>query len=299
MPRRHSRRGKNTDALPRKRINIQDDDGWTHVTSRKGNIRRESQSGPNSTPNPLLDELVPAEIPDGLTLKKLVEQYESHKQRWQESQTWKALKSTIKENDYFGARSENATVKNCVCIALGSPSGFLRGGLVDRRSVSLYQLAAFTSTLDLICTSLLWFYNQTPHVYPQGFLSFFLAGSDESAPKVGKRYAQDPVFNTLDTELLESLNIEVLKDSSAFKLVDESTLLFAPGTERMHLLELLPLNPILFFGGPLDSSHSISAPEEESTILTEFTQKMKSIRLPEFEPNTAPFWGTGLFWRAV
>ncbi|KAF3479732.1 uncharacterized protein GIQ15_06708 [Arthroderma uncinatum] len=273
MPRRSSRRGKNTDALPRKRINIQDDDGWTHVTSRNGNIRRESQSAPKATAAPLLDELAPAEIPDGLTLKKIVEQYESHKQRWQESQTWKTLKTSIEENGYFGARSENAIVKNLVCIALGSPSGFLRGGLVDRRSVSLFQLAAFTSIRDL------------------------LTGSDDSS-RIEKCYAQDPVFNTLDTELLESLNIEVLKDSSAFKLVNENTLLFAPGMERSHLLELLPLNPILFFGGPLDSSHSISAPEEESSILAEFTQKTQSIRLPEFEPNTAPFWGTSLFWRA-
>ncbi|KAM5453549.1 hypothetical protein MaudCBS49596_002752 [Microsporum audouinii] len=262
MPRRRPRR---EGQLPRRRMNIQDDDGWTHVTSGRGkinDIRRDQ-----ATARSLRDELVPAEIPEGLTLKKLLEQYESHRQKWLESHAWKTLRSSIEKNE----KSFEATeIANCVCIALGSPSGFLRGGLVDRRSVSLFQLAAFKSMVDV------------------------LSGPDSSA-KVGSCYAQDPVFNTLDTELLESLDIEVVRDSSAFGMVNEKTFLFAPGTERMHLLELLPLNPVVFFGGPLESSHS---PEEESTVLTSFTQRMQSVRLPEFEPNTAPFWGTSLFWRA-
>lgn len=37
-----------------------------------------------------------------------------------------------------------------VCIGLGSPSGFLRGGWVDRRAVSMYQLAALASILEWI-----------------------------------------------------------------------------------------------------------------------------------------------------
>ncbi|KAM5450847.1 hypothetical protein McanCB49686_006019 [Microsporum canis] len=207
-------------------MNIQDDDGWTHVTSGRGkinDIRRDQ-----ATAHSLRDELVPAEIPEGLTLKKLLEQYESHRQKWLESHTWKTLRSSIEKNE----KSFEATeIANSVCIALGSPSGFLRGGLVDRRSVSLFQLAAFKSMVDV------------------------LSGPDSSA-KVGRCYAQDPVFNTLDTELLESLDIEVVRDSSAFGMVNEKTFLFAPGTERMHLLELLPLNPVVFFGGPLESSHS-------------------------------------------
>jgi hypothetical protein len=37
-----------------------------------------------------------------------------------------------------------------VCVGLGSPSGFLRGGWVDRRAVSMYQLAALASILKWI-----------------------------------------------------------------------------------------------------------------------------------------------------
>lgn len=47
-----------------------------------------------------------------------------------------------------------AELENIVCIGLGSPSGFLRGGWVDRRSVSLYQLAALVGVMELISKSI-------------------------------------------------------------------------------------------------------------------------------------------------
>ena len=67
-------------------------------------------------------------------------------------------------------------------------------------------------------------------------------------------FAQDPVFNSLDKELLSSLNIEVVEHPGAFKSVNEHTFLYAPGAERAHLLDLLPLKPAMFFGGPLETS---------------------------------------------
>lgn len=33
-------------------------------------------------------------------------------------------------------------------------------------------------------------------------------------------------------------------------------------------------------------------------VLEEYS-KNQSVRLPEFEPNTAPFWGTSVFWRSL
>jgi hypothetical protein len=45
-------------------------------------------------------------------------------------------------------------LENIVCIGLGSPSGFLRGGWVDRRSVSLYQLAALVCVTESISKSI-------------------------------------------------------------------------------------------------------------------------------------------------
>lgn len=82
--------------------------------------------------------------------------------------------------------------------------------------------------------------------------------NSNSETKSIKSYAQDPVFNSLDRELLNSLNIEIVEHPSAFNSVDEHTFLYAPGAERTHLLDLLPLKPAMFFGGPLETN-SISS----------------------------------------
>lgn len=66
-------------------------------------------------------------------------------------------------------------------------------------------------------------------------------------------YAQDPVFNRLDVELLASLGVEVVR-REAFGMVDEQTVVFGPGMERRHLVEVLARRPAVFFGGPLGAS---------------------------------------------
>lgn len=77
--------------------------------------------------------------------------------------------------------------------------------------------------------------------------------------KIETIYAQDPVFNNLDRQLLESLAIEVVQDPVAFSLVDRQTFLYSPGAERSHLVKMLPLSPALFFGGPLESNVSLKS----------------------------------------
>ena len=66
-------------------------------------------------------------------------------------------------------------------------------------------------------------------------------------------FAQDPVFNNMDKELLNFVGVEVVEDPEAFSLVSEHTFLYAPGAERTHLARLLSKNPVLFFGGPLEN----------------------------------------------
>lgn len=127
-----------------KRIEVVDDEGWTHVTTAG------KKSGPRSrVPIPAVeDKLAPAEIPDGFTLEKLKDRYEWHKDRWQTSTTWEAVKGVLDVE----VKKSTKGFDNCVCIGLGSPSGLLRGGLVDRRTISLFQLAALASILECICT---------------------------------------------------------------------------------------------------------------------------------------------------
>ncbi|KAL1999112.1 hypothetical protein VTN02DRAFT_5020 [Thermoascus thermophilus] len=248
----HTARRKKTQAHP-KRLAVADEDGWTHVTTA-AQVARKAFSE-------LDGELLPAEAPARLTIDELKKQYHVHKQRWENSSSWDALKRALPPRNPAAA---HRGIDNVVCIGLGSPSGLLRGGWVDRRSVSLYQLAALASILEYLETDV--------------------------DVKIKEVSAQDPVFNELDKQLLQSLGITVVEHPTAFHLVNERTLLYCPGAETAHLAQILPSSPALLFGGPLDSTSSDEA-------IAAFVQTRRSVQLPAFEPNEHAFWNMRLYWK--
>lgn len=139
-----------------KRVEITDASGWTHVTSSSlavSSSKRGFRQGLEDDGDEQLC-LLPAEPPPRLTLAELKRQYETHSQQWKSSSTWERLQRALQSQAGAVAR----TLQNVVCIGLGSPSGFVRGGWVDRRSVALYQLAALVSVLEMLglfpCSSL-------------------------------------------------------------------------------------------------------------------------------------------------
>lgn len=157
----HTRRPRKSDSRiqQQKRLQVTDAEGWTHVTTNK-NVRRalrpnQSADGGQST-TPLL---MPAEAPSQLTLGDLHTQFNGYRERWEGSETWRVMADTLRRR-FEGTSSISDPVphatelENIVCIGLGSPSGFLRGGWVDRRSVSLYQLAALVGVMELISKSI-------------------------------------------------------------------------------------------------------------------------------------------------
>ncbi|CAI7604057.1 unnamed protein product [Penicillium glandicola] len=270
-----------------KRTQVTDDDGWTHVAS-SGNVRRVMRTRPRGTTSTKESEtgispdqseeptLTPAEAPGRLTLSELQTQFQTHRERWEGSESWTKLTGVLderlkraQEQAFSSAADSGATlpasarcpVDAIVCIGLGSPSGFLRDGWVDRRSVSLYQLAALASIKDQVaCT--------TTNL---------------------KVYAQDPVFNTLDESLLASLDITVIKHPEAFSHITANTMLFCPGAERKHLELLLPSKPWLLFGGPLEHADS-------GGVLQNYVDGAGSYRLPVFEALEHAFWNMRLYW---
>ncbi|EFE37336.1 conserved hypothetical protein [Trichophyton verrucosum HKI 0517] len=166
MPRKKTK--SQTQAVPRRRVAVQDDDGWTHITNTrrvatttKTTARTAATATATTTAMP--DQLIPAEIPDGLTLSQLRAQFDAHQEKWLDSQTWKAIAASPIASSVGGSKDNS----KFICIALGSPSGFLRGGLVDRRAVSLFQLAAFISLIDLL--------SPNTRTYLFFFLAFSLA----------------------------------------------------------------------------------------------------------------------------
>ncbi|KAI9929984.1 hypothetical protein ASPWEDRAFT_35231 [Aspergillus wentii DTO 134E9] len=264
MPHSSARtKSKNKNTIS-KRLEVTSDDGWTHVTTtHKGKNARRQQRKPateDSNANAQDEDkqrfLVPAEAPRNLNLENLTAQFETYREKWIGSATCRVLRETVQAAlsasvDDDDDDKKAIEVKNIICIGLGSPSGFLRGGWVDRRSVSMYQLAALTTTIDLI---------------------------DKEIPI----YAQDPVFNTLDKSLLSSLGVSVLDHPAAFDLVSPHSFLYCPGAERSHLEQLLQHRPRLLFGGPLEDT--------ESEVLNRFCAETESKRVPVFELLEHAFW---------
>ncbi|KAJ5146110.1 Sensitivity To Red Light Reduced-like SRR1 [Penicillium bovifimosum] len=268
-----------------KRTQVTDDDGWTHVAS-SGSVRRVMRSRPRGTAAIIKDSeissdysssnqsepvLVPAEAPGRLTLPELQTQFETHRRRWESSESWSRLAGVLDERlkcrkleQQASSSSSEAVcpIDAIICIGLGSPSGFLRDGWVDRRAVSLYQLAALASIKDRVASTT----NQTIKVY-----------------------AQDPVFNALDESLLAALNMDVLQHPAAFTHITSSTMLFCPGAERKHLELLLPSKPWLLFGGPLEHA-------DAGGVLLEYVDCAGSFCLPVFEALEHAFWRMRLYW---
>ncbi|OJJ48360.1 hypothetical protein ASPZODRAFT_1573300 [Penicilliopsis zonata CBS 506.65] len=260
----HSSRKKKP--IPQKRLQVTDDHGWTHVTTTRHARRAVHQNNANANANNTNNtdantdngneaeiKLPPAEPPRGLTLTELTEQFAFHRARWESSATYAAVRRELENHQHHTAPAD---ITSIICIGLGSPSGFLRGGWVDRRSVSMYQLAALATVSDFFEVNVC---------------------------------AQDPVFNTLDKQLLETLSIRAVDHPAAFELVNESSLLFCPGAEKSHLERLLPRSPALVFGGPLESTDSI--------VLDTFLQGVGSLKLPVFEELEHAFWNMRLYWR--
>ncbi|CAI7593272.1 unnamed protein product [Penicillium pancosmium] len=268
----HSSRKKRNPVSAQKRLEVTDDDGWTHVTSGS-NVRRvvRTTKARSDRETNKADEtelvLSPAEAPARLTFEELETQYKGYKERWVQSETWQKLRVHLDQRIHdqeTETSSQDLNVDGIVCIGLGSPSGFLRDGWVDRRAVSMYQLAALETIKDV----------------------FTSANRSSSFPI----YAQDPVFNNLDRALLESLGMTVVNTPVGFERVTSKTLLFCPGAERKHLDMLLPSNPKLVLGGPLENT--------ESSIIQTYVEKTDSRTLVSFSAQEHAFWKMRLYYLA-
>jgi hypothetical protein len=148
-----SRQRLRVKAIP-KRLEITDDEGWTHVTKSNGPVSRKLKSKPSTTQSNNTETsigllLSPAEAPPRTTIVQLRKQYATHLQRWESSSAWESSRHLLQGH----AQSSVTSLKNIVCIGLGSPSGLVRGGWVDRRSVALDQLGALHSILNLLKTT--------------------------------------------------------------------------------------------------------------------------------------------------
>lgn len=274
-----------------KRLQVTDDSGWTHV-STSGKAPRQLLRTTHQA-----DEasLLPAEAPAKVTAEALGRQFESHRRRWEGSEACRVLGETLRRCARGKAAAE-AAHDAIVCIGLGSPSGFLRGGWVDRRSVSMYQLAGLVSVVDWMSEfgsrpSFPWSHlPRSPskeELHMRAELTGEIPPTEQTSPNIAV-YAQDPVFNDLDKSLLSSLDITILEHPHAFEKVTAATFLYCPGAEQAHLSQLLALDPGFLFGGPLEDIAS-----EE---VRRFVGARGSVRLPRFQEHEHAFWNMRVYF---
>lgn len=176
MPHSSRKKHPNNSAQAQKRLQITDATGWTHVTTG-GKARRCVRTTTNTTnqhsQSPQEESIFfhPAEAPPTATLESLQSQFTQIQRTWKDSSACDVVGKTLRNilphttdtntNSPIEINNNNDNKKNnddngidsIICIGLGSPSGFLRGGWVDRRLVSLYQLAALVDVMASISSS--------------------------------------------------------------------------------------------------------------------------------------------------
>ena len=159
--------------------------------------------------------LGPSEPPKDLTLNKLISQFQSFHDNWNTSKSWIVLRDALQKYQYQYQHQYQQPI-TIISLGLGSPSGFLRDGLVDRRNVSMYQLAALSSIVD--------FYSEpSSSSSSTAAATATLNDTNDTNKKITnsnvKVYAQDPVFSSLDKSLLNSLGINTVEHPAIFDLV--------------------------------------------------------------------------------
>ncbi|KAF7507155.1 hypothetical protein GJ744_010837 [Endocarpon pusillum] len=319
----HKKRRQRQEPLPRnKRGEIESEDGWTRIarSNKAFSINRrhpEADAGGMiySPDDPDYDQDLdegytqmtftpsPAETPAGASLEKALSHYQKSDRAWKQSNTWAELKQT------FATRisKEQLDISNCICFGLSSPTGFTGAGF-DRRDISMYQLAAFKSIIDLV-------------------------SAQQAQPPPA--FAQEPRFNTLDRQLLAHLDIKAVNHPEAFHLIAAArSFTFCPGAEQFVIRGTLSRSPAMHMGtGALETHRDpatgdLRAPDigrcewvppnndrqggEEraeqmerirrdavrgASIFHRFKRGKQSFRLPDFGHEYA-LYNVYLFWRS-
>ena len=122
---------------PRKRLEVTDESGWTHVT--KGTLKQKHalQYAPSSTGH---ENLSPTAIPRGLTIHDVSASFEKHMRIWKDSSCLQKLRAIFQNS----VLASNIKITNCVCLGLGS----FTGGKFPE--TSFFELAALASILEIL-----------------------------------------------------------------------------------------------------------------------------------------------------
>jgi hypothetical protein len=278
----HKRKG-----LPRKRQEVQDDEGWTRITS-SNTAPRASASNANTTGSEIVftwcfngkqvtkasgAALRPMKPLRGTTVQSMQEQYDKISTKWLESEMHHSLQDILTRR----VLTEDNKITNCVIFGSGSLCGDAIHWL-DRHESAYYQIAAFKSAVDTI--------EQVQGYRPQS-------------------YAQEPYYNDLDADLLAALGITAVTHPEGFKLLDSNSFAYSPAAELEVEYQIMSLDPRIWLHRSLDHLHTAAAEQvaqEYSDLVLKMTEHFKShhesARLPDLPLKNFPFHGSVIWWHA-
>ncbi|KAL1632692.1 hypothetical protein SLS56_003389 [Neofusicoccum ribis] len=245
----------------------------------------------------------------GTDKARLMERLEAFRERWAECACREGIRAVLGragvgeavvesvegegEGEGAGAKAaEQATrIAKAVCIGLGSLS-------VDNVAAgvrSMWQLVCF---LDIV-----------------GML-----GAGPDAPPIAL-YAEDPVFNSLDEEILAELGVTIVqgrrsadgsRQEGAAQFIERDTLVFAPFMPSFMVLEdfLADRNPAIYIGNDVQATLELARTQarysgdvDERTkkcirVAEEFlAQGREVVILPEFDLHEHALAGQMIYWR--
>ena len=255
----------------KKRVEVTDSSGWTHVVNgRKGAVDA----------NDLGLQLSALHGADEIPLDEVKKNHTRYLRLWEGSECWKNLANVL-EKDILSSKRTRLT--NCVCLGLGSLSA--------GRDSSKYELAALVSILDLLGNIRLWFLKDALLIQ-----------------RIGKNYAiqkvvfQDPAFNDVDEAFLNALGYSVVSTPLGLEIIDTSTFLFAPHLENnIFSTAVQHAHPALCIGNSdvlSGASLHESASDEKimKETLRQFVEATELRPMPSFDRDT---WCqfTSIYWR--
>lgn len=242
MPHTSHKKKKNTNNNTHKKRHVSvDEDGWTRVvtTTTSTGTRIPNIAQPRPTPSQqqlafswkfgdkhvAFDMSLPTAVaaPSDMTADKMDKRYRAVEARWLESESWAGLEDALRQT--ATRNPQDFHISKCILVGSGSCSTAPSG----REEVTYYQVAAFKAAKDLIQQ---------------------LQGT---RPVV---YAQEPLYNGLDAEYLETLGISVVDHPGGFEAVGDGdgaagVFVFSPCAERYVELQIMHHRPSLWLHRPL------------------------------------------------
>ncbi|RYO71013.1 hypothetical protein AA0113_g2449 [Alternaria arborescens] len=249
-----------------KRKEVQSEDGWTVIThglasvSLKDKGKKEIDAGS-----------LPTRTVEGLTAEKLLEDFRTLQDRWEDTLLAKQVKEILEKSGGDSAWG----VEKAACIGIGS---FSRDWA--HRWRSLWQLVLFVAVVERL-------------------------KDDNGDTKLGC-FAQDPAFTPLDVEFLSLLSITVLESDLQSRITSQS-FVYSPFVDWFLLLPvfLKSKDPVLYVGNEILDDYSVYAQtkekkerlEECNEVGKKWTESREKVALREFEKHGNALNGMVVYWK--